>query len=767
MSYVYNNNDINISSLNNCKTIFDNMNEIIKIDGYNNEFLSVLEKAVISNDIDYVNEQLESGNTIYYDNLLCSGLYQKKFNYHPIKCHSIVCKKTAMYYSLWVNVLLYSKIIVNIIEILDNSPILHFRMENEDNDSIIIKISNKIKNIYLSILNLDDSMCLINNFEDFYTERSMNFNKIYDLFKNNLGDLVNLFVERYGTNKINNNFEKNMISWKNNIKNLYIYEGVDKTIDHIKQVNLVSNLELNYKEYLKNVEICKLMFNQQSYEYYVYNLKNSSYQIGSIIDKIKTNNNVNLNYEYNSNNILSFTLKHTDNKDLVYNLFKSNLKLPETFLIKDVIDLKHYQNLKELLNNCDEKYLKEIEEIYIEILKLENIRTSDKLEMIEILSNRDVLNCIDNIFDLTIEHELSFEIFQILSMRTNLKDKINIENVRKCMRLRKNRELNLIISLNSNLKKSKNFEDNIFHIYDSETNNDNEMGVLNLLDTIISNKINLEIPDEDNKTILLILINKKRTKSVEKLIINNANVFHKDNKGNNILHYAIINEDIKIINLLILKTDNCGKHLVNEYNKENEYGLHLLTKTKNPIIILEYINSNSNTNYRIRDKNNDTLLHHILSQNISINNKIDLFKNLINNNLDLLENSKLDMKPIVIRAVERDIYDIVIIVMNKLLELGEIIIQNVDDELDIENLIIEDKIGNNLIPKDKNNANFYSLVILYIKDSLKKCKYREKRLLNFTNYLMIMILLSVTYYYLYKYNYLIHYCLLKKNTSKN
>ena len=156
------------------------------------------------------------------------------------------------------------------------------------------------------------------------------------------------------------------------------------------------------------------------------------------------------------------------------------------------------------------------------------------------------------------------------------------------------------------------------------------------------------------------------------------------------------------------------------------------------------------------------LLHHILSQNISIDNKIDLFKNLIDKNLDLLENSKTDMKPIVIRSVERDIYEIVILVMNKLLELGEINILDIDDEFDIENLIIEDKIGSNLIPKDKNSANFYSLVILYIKDSLKKCRYRQKKLSNLTNYLTIMIILAVTYYILRKYNYLIHYCIFKK-----
>ena len=764
MSYVYNNNDINISGLNNCKTIFENINDIIKLEGYNNEFLSVLEKAVLSNDKEYVIEQLNSGNTIYYENLLCCGLYQKKFNYHPSQCHDIVCKKTAMYYALWMNVLLYSRILINLIEILDNSPCLHFRMNNKEknNDKILIKISNKIKNIYLSILNLDDSLCLINKFEDFYTEKSMNFNKIYDLFKNNLDELVKLFVERYGTNNINFSLEKNMVSWKNNIKNLYIYENVDKTIDHIKQVNLVSYLELNYKEYLKNVEICKLMFNQQSYEYYVYNLKNSSYQISSILEHIKSNNNIDLNYENMNNNILSYTLKHTDNKDLVYNLFKSNLILPKYFSIKDIIQLKHYQNLKELLSNCDAKYLENISDLYEDILNLDNIRTSDKLEMIEILSNRKMLNFIDNLFDMTIEHELSFDIFEILSMRTNLKDKINIDNVRRCITLRKNRELNLLISLNSNLKKSTKFEDNILYIYENETNNDNEAGVLNLLDTIINNKINLEITNDEEKTIILLLINKRRTKSVEKLILSNANVFHKDNKGNNVLHYAIMNEDLRIINMLVLKTNNVGKNLVNESNNENEYGLHLLVKTKKPVEILKYLSSNSNTDYKIRDKNGDMLLHHILSQNISIDNKIDLFKNLIDKNLDLLENSKTDMKPIVIRSVERDIYEIVILVMNKLLELGEINVLDIDDEFDIENLIIEDKIGSNLIPKDKNSANFYSLVILYIKDSLKKCRYRQKKLSNLTNYLTIMIILAVTYHILRKYNYLIHYCIFKK-----
>ena len=81
-----------------------------------------------------IEELIISNNTIYYDNLLCSGIYQSKFNYHPTVCHDLICKKTAVYYGLWLNTLIYSKIIIELINLLDNSPCLHFRYNINNNE---------------------------------------------------------------------------------------------------------------------------------------------------------------------------------------------------------------------------------------------------------------------------------------------------------------------------------------------------------------------------------------------------------------------------------------------------------------------------------------------------------------------------------------------------------------------------------------------------------------------------------------------------------
>ena len=464
----------------NCNTICESINNFVSINGYNEEYLSLLQTATLSNDKMNIEELIIANNTIYYDDLLCSGLYQSKFNYHPTVCHDIICKKTAVYYGLWLNTLIYSNIIIELLNLLDNSPCLHFRNNIDKNTekSDLDIISDKIKNIYMEIIKLDDSLCIINNYKDFYTNNCMYFEKIHNLFIENIPELLKLLNRRYSSLDINNDithllYKKypQMISWKNKLGKLYIYENKTMILDHSKQLNIINNITKLYNYYIRNVDIVKLLFNQQAYEYYKHTLKFKGFKIHSVINEIKKNPFINFNYvcKSDNNNILSYTLKSNEMKDLTNTLFKVSNILPSKFEIIDIIKKEYYGNLIEIFRMCDSKYFTDIYGIFSSILSLKNIRTSDKLEMISIISDRKLLNNITGIIQIAIKHDLSLDIIKILSKHQKIMDNINIDDIILCIKIRKPQEIDILLSHNQKLLNTDNYDDYLLNIYLKET----------------------------------------------------------------------------------------------------------------------------------------------------------------------------------------------------------------------------------------------------------------------------------------------------------
>ena len=771
----------------NCNTICECINDFISINGYNEEYLSLLQTAVLMNDIINIEELLASNNTIYYDDILCSGLYQSKFEYHPTNCHKIVCKKTAVYYGLWLNTLIYTNIIIEIINLLDNSPCLHFRNgpennENNDNkeETDLDTISLTIKDIYMEIIKLDDSLCIINDYKDYYTHESMYFEKIYNLFNEKIPDLLQLLNRRYSSIDVNNDttqllYKKHpsMISWKNKLGKLYIYDGKTRIIDHSKQLHIINNITKLYNYYQRNVNIVKLLFNQQSYEYYKHTIKFKGFKIHSVINEIKKNPFIDFNYVCKSenNNILSYTLKSNEMKDLSNTLFKISNVLPTQFEIMDIIKKEYYGNLIEIFRMCDGKCFSDIYGIFTSILSLKNIRTSDKLEMIEIIANRKLLNNIQGIISIAIKHDLSLDIIKILSKYEKIMTNVTLEDIILCIKIRKPREIDVLISTNKLLLQTNNYDDYLLNIYLQETVKDYSLNIISILDVILSKKITLEIQDNLDRTILINAVISGRTKTVNALLEAGSNSFHLDSNGYNALHYAIMHQYCDIIKLLSLKVNKDGDMLVNEPTSNHEYPLHILIKTNDPVRILKclqisetlYIQDEKGLNYGVRDNNGNTVLHYILIQKLPTWIKTKLYRLLINKNINLLEQSRLDYKPIVIKAVEYDLYDISVIIMDKLLRLKEISIKgidNIEDKSIIDIIKIDKNINSNIILKNLNNPNFYSLVILYLQNDTYNKTYTKKKLKNFTNFIMICIVVITTFRTLYNYNFVIHYCLI-------
>ena len=550
--------------------------------------------------------------------------------------------------------------------------------------------------------------------------------------------------------------------------NMYKYDGSKKVTDHNKQVTMINNINHLYIEYTKNTKIVKLLFDQQGYEYFKYNLVYRAYNITKTISQIKTNPLVDMTYVYqnDNNNILSFALKYNDTKDLIVSLFKISNTLPVNFSVVEILDKGFIGNVKEIIRHCHVTYLSNSFDLFKKIIQLKNVRSSDTLELINILIDRGVVDDVDGIIGVCINHNLSIDMLKILSGRSKIMKTIVLSDLTKCISLKKHLELNLLIDNKKDLIKHKTYDKYLLNIYLNKTKDDTSSNVLSTIDVILSKQIHLETVDNMDRTILINAILENRDKSVERLLEAGADPFHADSNGLNSLHYAIIHQKFKVIKMLAIKMNKSGIMLVNEPNSSNEYPIHLAINSPNPVKTIDHLASEGRLNYNINDINGDNVLHYIVSQkSVSIWIKTKLFRNLINKITSLTINSNVDKKPLVIRAIEQDYYDIIILLMNNLLQSEEIFIKNMtlaETDLTIEKLIIDFKISDQLVPKNPNEANFYPLVVIYIKSNLQSKNYSSKNLINLTNFLIIIIILIVIVRTLHQFNYMRHYYVMKQ-----
>ena len=221
-----------------------------------------------------------------------------------------------------------------------------------------------------------------------------------------------------------------------------------------------------------------------------------------------------------------------------------------------------------------------------------------------------------------------------------------------------------------------------------------------------------------NITPLMLAVKKNKLVSFELLLQYGANPFTYT-IGLNVLHYAILNNRLEIVSMLkdcILK--DCmsnDKYLINECTNEPEkrHSIFLALKTKDPIIMTDLILQSEFIEVSNEYHNECNILYSILLSKLKISIKTNLFKRYINRNIDLT--NIVNSIPLVVYAVDNNMYDIVVMIMNKLIETKEISIKNCEDN-DIIKFIRT--MGNKKITVDVKNKmrnNIYPLVIFYLK----------------------------------------------------
>jgi ankyrin repeat protein len=709
--------------------IINNINSYSNDKKLNQEFLNTLEKAIMNNYISIIKETFMAGETIYYNginNVICNGFYQKKFEIHPQVCHNCICYKTPVYYSLWLNTYYYSNIFSTFIEILDESPILWFNMNNiaDTREKKIKNLSVCSKKLYDFIISIDCSCFCVKQFVDFYDNNNMNFEKVEKFLISNFDDILNQFENVYGFGVYNKDDNYEMICHKKNIGKYYLYSNIqsDQSVySSYSDQNIRNKLEFLrqiWNKYKINCDIVKIMFNQQSYEYYKHHLKTKFFKLQSIIDKISSNPYIDINYSLHGNNIFGITITEQNRPELTNKLIKLNAKIPSQLSFDEIIKICDITNVKEIIKNYKEEYFGDIKKTVKSIISYDNIMSCDKIEIVEILNKRGILEKVTDVISIFLEHNLSYNFIEKIYENQNIIKQVSIYEVFLCIKYIKQKELDMILKNNDDLINAKyNNKELLFHYFDELS--DDIPSSLDILKILLLNKANANIRNSAEETPLIISIKNKSIKAFEMLLKFGGDPFLFDNKGFNSFHYAIKNNCEYVIKLLI-KYENAKKEKIiniKTYNKQEYSNLVLaMENTTNPINLTKILLMENSINYDVKTESGDNLLFFILNLRASTSTKCSLFSMYLKKNINLLEPSKISMKPLIVEAVDKNYYDIVIMIMNKLLQLGEIRFKGFDNIKDIT-ILLKDKNSPPIIIKNENFPNFYSLVMVYLKNN--------------------------------------------------
>lgn len=693
--------------------IIDIINSYSNNKKLNQDFLSTLEKSITNNYISVVKESFITGETIYKNDIICNGFYQKKINNHPLKCHQKICYKTTMYYSLWLNTYYYSNIFFTIIEILNNCPSLWFNL-NEATDTREKKfkqLSFSLKKLYDFIITIECSCYCIEDFIDIYDHTKMNFGKVESFMTKYFEDIIKQLENVYSFGEYNKEDNFDMLCHKKYIGKLYLYDHNIHDKSNLQEIrNKLEYIRQNWINYKTNCEIVKLLFNQQAFEYYKHHLKTKFFKLQNIIDKISQNPYIDINYSLNGNNIFGITILEQNHPELTNKLIKLNAKIPSQLSFDDIIHNCDITNVKEIIKNYREDYFGDIKNLIKSIISYEHMMSGDKIEIIEILNKRKILEKVDNVIGIFLEHNLSYGFIEKIYENQNIIKQISIIEIYLCIKYLKPRELSMILKFRNELVNQKyNNKEPLFHYFDELT--EDIPTSIEIMKTLLLNKANPNIQNENGQTPLIISIKTKSYKTFQILLKFLADPFIYDENMFNAFHHAINSNNLKMIQSLINFVNQKNEKIINVQN--NMCPLILAMNSVNPINITRLLLNEDGIDYKYKTEYGDNLLFYILNLKTTPSIKYHLFTLFIKFDINLIEPSKITHKPLVVEAVEKNYYDIVIMIINKLLQIGEIRFDGFDNIKDI-NIILKECIIPSVFIRNDQFPNFYSLVLVYL-----------------------------------------------------
>ena len=292
--------------------------------------------------------------------------------------------------------------------------------------------------------------------------------------------------------------------------------------------------------------------------------------------------------------------------------------------------------------------------------------TADKIEIFDILMNRGLLDNITDMIALCINDDKSFSLIEKLTDRRQIISKCLITDILLCVKLLKHKELDILLDHNIKIINEKHGGFIPIVHYFETTIVDGVEEIL-LLKILLKHKSILNTFNSKGDTPILHTIKNTRNEAFSLLFKNGADVCEYDADGFNCLHHAIKKNNMQILSLLKKHYADDGTHIINKLTKDQTHPLILSINSVNPIYITQMLLAEDCINCEYLYTGNN-ILHYIIKNNAPLKIKNTLFKNCATKQFNLLEECVSDKKPLVVKAVESDLYEIVIIIINKLLE---------------------------------------------------------------------------------------------------
>jgi hypothetical protein len=669
-------------------------------DIYNADNINELELAVMNNDYDKLITCLSNGDVIF-ENTNNSRLCVRE---HDNTCTKF-CFKSAVYYAIYMNhnIVRYIKSIVN-----------KLNKKNTFSETLSVQLTD-LYNQLLSINN-DVNGCgckKILSLKQRYCDYTSYFHN------SEVVSLLNDISEQLKKLSKTDNYDINIGSFDD----IYTFDCMHNDYEISSSVDLCNLFVNAHRHYEVNIKILKVLLNQQNYELFKFGILSSFNDMTTHIDTIYDDEIIDINYKsyYDNRNILLLSLYNPNNHTLVNELLDRKVTIPDNIheILSDLIKAMSIDNFKVVLEYLHQRDIPNINEIIITIIN-EITDSNLKLELINLLC----INHLSSINVYTVVHvltnNLSLEILEIFYTNKKLIwDNTNIECVRLCIENLKSKELSILLRSNNNLIHGSNTFKPIFEILYKYFNDINNHGpYVELLNVLCEHKIDLEVQDSYKETPILYCVKNSMYWCTTKLIEMGADLFVKNMAGFNTLHIAIKNDDIKMIELLMNHKDVNNKYLINEFAKDQIYNPLLLALHSNiSFDITQLLLKNENINLNQRDINGLGILDHIvMSKDLQITDKTKLFNIYLMKSIDLIEANKFDSKPLVVRAVEHDLFDIVILIMDKLIKNKDIDIGYSDMTTALKTNRTNNTI--NIVVRDNRAPNFYSLVLMYLKQHI-------------------------------------------------
>jgi ankyrin repeat protein len=685
--------------------------------------LNQIQKAIMQNYVNVVEEMFSADERIY-KNVLCNGYFIDKYKCHPIHCHKFVCCKTSLYYALWVNCYYYSKIIDNIYDILSFSPSVRYNCcVEEKREKIFIEISEIIQIIHKLSNEIDCICSTVYQFTTFYEHTSMNFEKVNVVFEEYIPILIMLFDKVYGSSNKDPKctMEYILTCHKSKIGNncMYSTEDIEKYED---AKNTVEKIKYHWKEYLKSCKIVILLFNKQAYEFYSYHVEKKVHALPKVLDQILVNKYIDINHICHDKNIFSISILQQSRSELTYRLIQEGGKIPESMNFKFLLDKCNMDNVKQIVKYYTEDYFSNIDDI-LQIILNSTQKTVDKTALIKEFNNRNILDKSNDLFRLLLDHEYSYNFIEKIIHNDSLTKKISAQHIFMCIKHIKHKELEMLLEKKSILSNEQ--YNNVFPLfYFIEEILETEKYYIEALNALLLHKADLTAKNIYNETPLLKAIKLKKTNIFSILLKRGANVLDYDDLGYNSFHYVVKYGLTDLISNLIKNNTN----IVNIPTKSATYPLIVALESTDPYKITKAILQHDNIDYTIKTVGGDNLLYNLLNYEIDIDVKNALFELYLTKNINLLEQRQNDSKSLIVEACEKKYGIIVNMIMNKLLQTGDIKFDN----FQCHN--VYEAINNNLLPidckvivKDASIPNFFSLVISYLRDFVIK-NQKEKEI---------------------------------------